>query len=96
MELRSNQKCEHCDYWTDGKKAFCSHCGEMLDLEYRQKRWELERKIEQLPGFMEWFKLKGSDKNIFLWLIEKSIQSGQLVLTVVVALVTFILLLLPG
>ena len=37
-------KCDHCHQWTDGHKAFCSHCGEMLteiQLEYeRQKRTE--------------------------------------------------------
>ncbi|HAD10836.1 MAG TPA: hypothetical protein DCF33_00205 [Saprospirales bacterium] len=95
-EIRSIQKCEHCETWTDGKKAFCCSCGEMLDLEYRKNRWELHKRLQDLPGFMDWYKLKGADKNILLLILEKMIQGGQLILTAVVAFITLILLLLPG
>ncbi|MFN4972421.1 MAG: hypothetical protein ACK45I_06035 [Bacteroidota bacterium] len=95
-ETRAIQKCEHCETWTDGKKAFCCSCGEILDLEFRKNRWELHKRMNELPGFMDWFKLKGSDRNILLLFIEKLVQGGQLILTLLVALVTCILLLLPG
>ncbi|MFN9519411.1 MAG: hypothetical protein ACK574_06715, partial [Bacteroidota bacterium] len=67
-----------------------------LDLEFRKNRWELHKRMNELPGFMDWFKLKGSDRNILLLFIEKLVQGGQLILTLLVALVTCILLLLPG
>lgn len=95
-DTRSIQKCEHCETWTDGKKAFCCSCGEILDLEFRKSRWELHKRLEELPGFMEWYKIKGSDKNYLLLFIEKIIQGGQLILTLMVALVTLFLLILPG
>jgi hypothetical protein len=93
---RSIQKCEHCSQWTDGNKAFCQHCGEMLDVSFRKERWELEKKLRDLPGFMEWVKIKGAARNPFLFVIEKLIQGGQVIITAIVALITFILLALPG
>lgn len=68
----------------------------MLDGSYRQERWELEKKLRELPGFMEWVKINGSTKNPFLYVLEKLVQTGQLIITAIVALVTFILLALPG
>ncbi len=92
----SIQKCEHCERWTDGDKAFCGHCGEILDQKFRNERWELDQKLQKLPGFMEWINLKGADKNKLIFLFQLFIRSGQFILTLVVALITFILLILPG
>jgi hypothetical protein len=94
--IRSTQKCEHCGNWTDGNKAFCQFCGEILDVRFRHERTELEQKLKNLPGFMEFIKIKGSDKNLIFWGIEKMLQTGQFIITIIVALVTLILLALPG
>lgn len=96
MQLNSIQKCEHCEKWTDGNGAFCSHCGEILDQKFRNERWELDQRLKNLPGFMEWVTLKGADKNKLIFLFQLFIRSGQFILTLVVALITLILLLLPG
>ncbi|MCU0423273.1 MAG: hypothetical protein MUC81_10720 [Bacteroidia bacterium] len=92
----SIQKCEHCDYWTDGNKAYCSSCGEILDLEFRKERASLEKKLKELPLFMEWFTLKRARNNPFYFILEKLIQGGQFILMIVVLIVTIILFLLPG
>lgn len=94
--ISSKQKCEHCHYWTDGAKAFCSECGEILDLEYRKEQSELADKWKNFNGLMDWVKLPKSQSNKVVWFVEKLIQSGQLILMLLMALVTFILFLLPG
>ena len=96
-EQQINQKkCEHCDKWTDGNKAFCFYCGEMLDYSYRKNLFELEQKWQKQPLFMNFVKIKNADKNIFLFAIEKLVQGGQAIIIGIIALVTFILLALPG
>ncbi|MFN7313507.1 MAG: hypothetical protein ACK5UI_08495 [Bacteroidota bacterium] len=92
----SIQKCEHCSIWTDGNKAYCSECGEILDLNFRKERHELQKKLENLPLFMDWVKLNNSRKNPFLFLLEKMIQGGQLIVSIIVLLVTVFLFLMPG
>lgn len=94
--LRSIQKCEHCGSWTDGQKTFCQHCGEMLDLAHRKERWELEKKWAEWFAFMKYVKIKGSNNNLFLLFIEKLIQTGQFILTIIILSVTLILFFLPG
>ncbi len=93
---QSIQKCEHCEFWTDGKKAFCSKCGEILDLKYRSERWELLKKSDNFSVFMKYVSFKKSSTNSFIWLLEKIIQGGQLILAIIVLLVTLILFFLPG
>lgn len=94
--VKSTQKCEHCSYWTDGKKSFCSECGEILDLAHRKERSDLEKKWQEWSAFMQYVKLKGSDKNMFLLFLEKCIQTGQFILTIIIVIVTLILFLIPG
>ncbi len=92
-KIANQKKCEHCFNWTDGNKAFCAHCGEILDLDYRKEIDELAKKETAL---MSYYKIKNADSNILLLLIEKLIQGGQLIVMAIIALVTFILVLLPG
>jgi predicted nucleic acid-binding Zn ribbon protein len=92
----SQKKCEHCSNWTNGEKAFCSYCGEILDDEFRRKRDELEQKEKLGSIFINYYKIKHSDTNLLLFFIEKIIQGGQAIVIGIIALVTFILLLLPG
>ncbi|MCU0443246.1 MAG: hypothetical protein MUE96_12700 [Bacteroidia bacterium] len=94
--ISAKQRCEHCGNWTDGTKAFCSRCGEILDLDYRKEQHHLSRKFKNFNGLMNWVKLPQSQSNKAVWFIEKIIQSGQLVLMTIMALVTLILFLLPG
>lgn len=94
--ISAKQKCEHCDHWTDATKAFCSRCGEILDLDYRKEQHQLSRKFKKFNGLMNWVKLPQSQSNKAIWFLEKIIQSGQLVLMTIIALVTLILFLLPG
>ena len=92
----NQKKCEHCSNWTDGNRAFCEHCGEILDYKYRKEIHELEKKQENEPVLMKFIKIKNSDKNIFLFLIEKIIRGGQALVLGIIALVTLLLLALPG
>ena len=39
----NQKKCEHCNNWTDGDKAFCDTCGGILDFKYRKERDDLEK-----------------------------------------------------
>ncbi|MFY8021835.1 MAG: hypothetical protein ACOVP1_11575 [Bacteroidia bacterium] len=92
----SIKKCEHCEQWTNGNKAFCEKCGEILDLEYRKERDDKSKDPKAEPFLINWFKFDGSRNNILYFLIEKGIQGGQLILMGIIALITLILLLLPG
>ena len=92
----SIKKCEHCHQWTNGNKAFCEKCGEILDLEYRKERDDKSKDPKAEPFLLNWYKINGSQSNLFYFLIEKGIQGGQLILMGIIALVTLILLLLPG
>ncbi|MES2655164.1 MAG: hypothetical protein V4620_06215 [Bacteroidota bacterium] len=91
-KITNQKKCEHCSKWTDGDKAFCSYCGEILDLNYRKQIDELAKNESVL---MNYYKIKNSDSNFLLWLIEKLIQGGQIIVMAIIALVTFVLVLLP-
>ncbi len=93
---KSIQKCEHCEYWTDGKKAFCSICVEILDLKYRSERLELSKKWDNFSVFMKYVSFKKASTNPFIWLLEKIIQGGQLILAIIVLLATLILFFLPS
>ncbi len=92
----SIKKCEHCLKWTDGEKAFCEHCGEILDKKYREERAELEKEQSEGTPFMKRVQLKQA-KNSFFWkLVEKSLQSGQMLLIAFFIIITIILALMPG
>lgn len=93
---KSIKKCEHCKQWTDGEKAFCGHCGEILDKKYREERAELEKEQQEGTPLMKMVKLKKAENSTFWRFIEKGIQSGQMVLVFFIALVIVILGLLPG
>ena len=92
----SIKKCEHCLNWTNGNKAFCENCGEILDLEYRKERDEKSKDLTAAPFLLNWYKIKGSDKNPVYFIVERLIQGGQLILMGIIALITFILIVLPG
>ena len=92
----SIKKCEHCLKWTNGNKAFCENCGEILDLEYRKERDEKTKDLSAAPFLLNWYKINGSDKNPFYFIIERLIRGGQLILMGIIALITFILIILPG
>lgn len=94
--VRSIQKCEHCHYWTDGQKAFCSECGEILDIEFRKERWRLSQQWQELGGLMNYVRFKKARSNPFFWVLEKFVQTGQMIIAVLVLIVTIILFLLPG
>lgn len=94
-KMINQKKCEHCDRWTDGNKAFCNFCGEILDLKYRNERNELEKELGDVPMLFDYFKIKNSDKNWLLFIIEKTIQGGQAIIFGIISLVTFVLLALP-
>ena len=92
----SIKKCEHCGQWTYGELAFCAHCGEILDKQYRAERAELEREQrDQLP-FMQKFKLEKAKYSKFWRFIEQLVQSGQMVLVAIITFMAIILALLPG
>jgi hypothetical protein len=92
----NQKKCDSCHNWTDGSKAFCAICGEILDNQYRKELFELEKKWESQPVLMKYVKLKNSDKNIFIFVFEKLIQGGQAIIIGLITFVTFVLLALPG
>ncbi|MCF8253087.1 MAG: hypothetical protein K9H61_02740 [Bacteroidia bacterium] len=94
--ISSTKKCEHCSKWTNGEKAFCEHCGEILDKKYREERAELEREQREGSPMMKMVKIKNSENNKLLFWLERSIQSGQMVLIFLIAFVAIILALLPG
>jgi hypothetical protein len=99
MTLTTNinqKKCEHCQKWTDGNKAFCEFCGEILDFGYRKDLHELEKKWQNQSLLMDDFKIKNSDKNKFLFVIEKLVQGGQAIIIGIITLVTIVLMALPG
>jgi hypothetical protein len=91
----NQKKCEHCNNWTDGNKAFCNNCGGILDYKYLKERDELEKELGNVPMLFEYVKIKNSENNKFLFLIEKAIRSGQAVIFAIITLVTFIILALP-
>ena len=90
------KKCEHCNNWNTGDKAFCKTCGGILDLKYRKERDDLEKKLENVPMLFDFVKIKNSENNKLLFLLEKVIRGGQAVVFAIITLVTFILLALPG
>jgi hypothetical protein len=45
---------------------------------------------------MDDFKIKNSDNNKFLFVIEKLIQGGQAIIIGIITLVTIVLMALPG
>ncbi len=92
----SIKKCEHCLQWSDGEKAFCEHCGEILDKKYREERAELEKEQREGTPFMKRVKLKQANNSILWKLIEKSLQSGQMLLIAFFIIITIILALMPG
>jgi hypothetical protein len=96
QENKSIKKCEHCQQWTDGEKAFCANCGEILDKQYREERTQLE--IEQKEGtpLMKWVKLNQSKDSRFWFLAEKAAQSGQVVMVVFFVVIITILAIMPG
>lgn len=97
MEGFYNQKkCEHCQNWTNGDKAFCSNCGEILDYKYRKKMDDLDKYWQKQSVFMNLFKIKNSENNLLLKFIESIIRGGQLIVMSIITLTTIILLALPG
>ncbi len=96
QETKSIKKCEHCQDWTDGEKAFCIHCGEILDRKYREERAQLE--VEQKEGtpLMKWVKLRQSNDSKLWYFAEKAMQSGQLVMVVFFIIIITILAIMPG
>lgn len=94
--LKSSKKCEHCEKWTDGTKAFCAHCGEMLDMQYRKEQHEWAESQKSQTPMMKLISLHNSTSNPFYFLVEKLIQGGQLILMGIITFVTFLLLLLPA
>lgn len=90
------KKCEHCQQWTDGNKAFCGHCGEILDKKYREERAELEREQQEQSPMMRFVKLKKAENSPFWKWVETMIRSGQMVIVFLIAFITVILALLPG
>lgn len=91
----NQKKCEHCNKWTDGNKAFCSACGGILDYKYRKEKDDLEKELGKVPLLFEYVKIKNSNNNKLLFLLEKAIRSGQAIIFGIVTLVTFIILALP-
>jgi DNA-directed RNA polymerase subunit F len=94
--ISSTKKCEHCGNWTNGELAFCSHCGEILDKVYREERAELEREQSEQSPMMRKFTLVKAKDSRFWSLVEKLVQSGQMVLVALIALITIFLAVLPG
>jgi hypothetical protein len=90
------QKCEHCSNWTDGTKAFCSSCGEILDQHFRQEHSELPQKWESFPGLISYTKLNQASRSKWVWLLEKLINTGEFLLSALILLVTLVLFFLPG
>lgn len=95
-ETKSIKKCEHCGQWADGEKAFCNHCGEILDKKYREERAELEREQREQSPMMRFVKFKKAETSPFWKFLEKMVHSGQMVIVFLIALVTIILAILPG
>jgi hypothetical protein len=91
----NQKKCEQCNNWTIGDKAFCKTCGEILDLKYRKERDDLEKKLENVPMLFDYIKIKNSDNNKLLYLLEKAIRGGQAIIFAIITMVTFVLLALP-
>jgi hypothetical protein len=91
----NQKKCEHCNNWTDGDKAFCSSCGGILDFRYRKERDDFEKELGNVPMLFDYVKLKNPNKNKFLFILEKVIHGGQAIIFGIISLVTFILLALP-
>ncbi|OYU96093.1 MAG: hypothetical protein CFE21_06695 [Bacteroidetes bacterium B1(2017)] len=96
QQQNSIKKCEHCQQWTDGEKAFCTHCGEILDKKYREERAELEKEQREGTPMMKWVRLKQANNSKFWFLVEKALQSGQMFLVFFFIVITIILLLMPG
>lgn len=92
----SIKKCEHCGEWTNGELAFCSHCGEILDKQYRKERAELEREQQEQSPIMKKFKLEKAKDSKFWRIVEKAVQSGQMVLVAIISFIVIVLALLPG
>ena len=46
----NQKKCEHCNNWTDGDKAFCDTCGGILDYKYRKERDDLEKEFDKISS----------------------------------------------
>lgn len=92
----SIKKCEHCQQWTDGEKAFCSHCGNLLDEKVLSERQALQDHMKKQYLLVKYIRLKGSDNNKFLLVLEKMIQGGQFIISLIVGLITFLLLLMPA
>jgi len=90
------KRCEHCDAWNPGEKAFCQKCGEIIDLNYRKEMAELEKKQSKGTMLFNWYKVPGAKNSILLFLWEKFVQSGQAILMGIISLITLLLLLLPG
>ena len=49
----NQKKCEHCNNWTDGDKAFCDTCGGILDFKYRKERDDLEKELGKKVDYEE-------------------------------------------
>jgi hypothetical protein len=94
-KMINQKKCEHCNNWTDGDKAFCSSCGGILDFRYRKERDDFEKELGNVPMLFDYVKLKNPNKNKFLFILEKVIHGGQAIIFGIISLVTFILLALP-
>jgi DNA-directed RNA polymerase subunit F len=94
--ISSIKKCEHCGQWTNGELAFCSHCGEILDKKYREERAELEREQREQSPFLKKFTLEKAKDSVFWRMVEKLIQSGQMILFFLISLMAIILAFLPA
>lgn len=94
--IYNQKKCEHCNSWSNGEKAFCSTCGEILDYKYRKEIDELEKKWQNQSILMDFVKLKNSENNFFIKFIETIIRGGQLIILSIIAITTFVLMALPG
>lgn len=94
--LYSLKKCEHCQQWTDGNKAFCGHCGEILDKKVREEWAEMEKEQQEQSPMMRFIHIPKAKHSKFWRYIEKMVHSGQLVIVFLITLITAFLLLLPG
>jgi hypothetical protein len=94
--ISSTKKCEHCQNWTNGELAFCSHCGEILDKKYREERAELEKEQQEQSPLMRKVKLKKAENSVIWKFVENWLHRGQLILVFLIAFVTIFLALLPG